>query len=147
MHALTGLHPCRQVLREWLPSGTAAIRLNIDATRRGNLARFFNHSCDGGNLQLLLARWARPCSPRLAQLPLPAAGSGQPTLVAHRRACLACRRTGCLLPRVVFVTSRAVQQGEELTWCYGRPPNGGPGGRPCHCGTSACLGFMPHEEV
>ncbi|EFN59137.1 hypothetical protein CHLNCDRAFT_137958 [Chlorella variabilis] len=74
------------VLREWLPSGTAAIRLNIDATRRGNLARFFNHSCDGGNLQLLLAR-----------------------------------HTGCLLPRVVFVTSRAVQQGEELTCPRGAP--------------------------
>lgn len=52
---------CPQVLREWLPSGTAAMRLNIDATKRGNLARFFNHSCGGGNLKLLLGRWAGPC--------------------------------------------------------------------------------------
>jgi len=46
------------VLREWLPSGTAAVRLNIDATHRGNLARFCNHSCDGGNVRLVLGRWA-----------------------------------------------------------------------------------------
>ncbi|KAL4426808.1 hypothetical protein ABPG77_006594 [Micractinium sp. CCAP 211/92] len=49
------------VLREWLPSGTAAMRLNVDATKRGNLARFFNHSCGGGNLKLLLGRRAGPC--------------------------------------------------------------------------------------
>ena len=46
-----------QVMREWLPSGTAAMRVNIDATRRGNLlGRCLNHSCDGGNLRLLLGR-------------------------------------------------------------------------------------------
>lgn len=44
------------VLRQWLPSGTAAFRINIDATRRGNMARFLNHSCDGGNLSLCLGR-------------------------------------------------------------------------------------------
>ncbi|KAL3149147.1 Histone-lysine N-methyltransferase suvr3 [Trebouxia sp. C0010 RCD-2024] len=31
------------VVREVLPSGTACLRFNIDATRIGNIARFFNH--------------------------------------------------------------------------------------------------------
>ncbi|DBA97412.1 hypothetical protein WJX77_010580 [Trebouxia sp. C0004] len=44
------------VVRETLPSGTACLRFNIDATRIGNIARFFNHSCDGGNLRLEIVR-------------------------------------------------------------------------------------------
>ncbi|EIE24024.1 SET domain-containing protein, partial [Coccomyxa subellipsoidea C-169] len=44
------------VVREWLPSGDACLRINIDATRIGNVARFFNHSCGGGNLELVLVR-------------------------------------------------------------------------------------------
>lgn len=32
-----------QIVREVLPSGTASLRLNVDATRVGNVARFFNH--------------------------------------------------------------------------------------------------------
>jgi histone-lysine N-methyltransferase SETMAR len=42
------------VARVVLPSATSALRLNIDATRRGNVARFVNHSCDGGNLEAVL---------------------------------------------------------------------------------------------
>ena len=145
------------MLREWLPSGTAVVRLNIDATHRGNLARFFNHACDGGNLQLLLGRrgmacnrlccgaaarrelqwWTAPCCP----LPPPQLAHAQDSRPMPCR-----RRTGSLLPRVVFVTSRPVAAGEELTYAYG-PPNAGPDGRPCACGTAACRGFMPHEEV
>lgn len=34
-----------QVVREVLPSGEASLRVNIDATAKGNLARFFNHRC------------------------------------------------------------------------------------------------------
>lgn len=34
-----------KVVRENLPSGNAALRLNVDATRKGNVARFFNHRC------------------------------------------------------------------------------------------------------
>lgn len=32
-----------QVARETLPSGEAHMRLNVDATRSGNVARFFSH--------------------------------------------------------------------------------------------------------
>lgn len=41
-----------QVAREWLPSRSVAMRINVDATRRGNVARFFNHRCDGATVKL-----------------------------------------------------------------------------------------------
>ncbi|KAM6546956.1 hypothetical protein CsatB_027692 [Cannabis sativa] len=54
------------VVREHLPSGKACLRLNIDATRVGNVARFINHSCDGGNLSTSLVRSSGSLLPRLA---------------------------------------------------------------------------------
>ncbi|XXG42629.1 hypothetical protein AAC387_Pa01g2859 [Persea americana] len=53
------------VVREHLPSGKACLRLNIDATRVGNVARFINHSCDGGNLLTVLVRNCGSLLPRL----------------------------------------------------------------------------------
>lgn len=53
------------VLREHLPSGKACMRINIDATRIGNVARFINHSCDGGNLLTKLVRSSGALLPRL----------------------------------------------------------------------------------
>ncbi|KAK4788501.1 hypothetical protein SAY86_019820 [Trapa natans] len=53
------------VVREHLPSGMACLRLNIDATRIGNVARFINHSCDGGNLSTVLIRSIGALLPRL----------------------------------------------------------------------------------
>ncbi|XP_057445863.1 histone-lysine N-methyltransferase SUVR3 [Lotus japonicus] len=53
------------VIREHLPSGNACLRLNIDATRIGNVARFVNHSCDGGNLSTKLVRSSGALFPRL----------------------------------------------------------------------------------
>ncbi|KAL1291987.1 histone-lysine N-methyltransferase SUVR3 isoform X1 [Arachis ipaensis] len=53
------------VVREHLPSGNVCLRLNIDATRIGNVARFVNHSCDGGNLSTKLIRSSGALFPRL----------------------------------------------------------------------------------
>ncbi|KAL4654361.1 hypothetical protein ACB092_01G372600 [Castanea dentata] len=53
------------VLREHLPSGKACMRINIDATRMGNVARFINHSCDGGNLVTKLVRSSGALVPRI----------------------------------------------------------------------------------
>ncbi|XP_010463834.1 PREDICTED: histone-lysine N-methyltransferase SUVR3-like [Camelina sativa] len=53
------------VVREHLPSGNACLRINIDATRIGNIARFINHSCDGGNLSTVLLRSSGALLPRL----------------------------------------------------------------------------------
>ncbi|CAN0914077.1 Histone-lysine N-methyltransferase SUVR3 [Linum grandiflorum] len=53
------------VVREHLPSGKACLRVNIDATKIGNVARFINHSCDGGNLWTATVRSPGACFPRL----------------------------------------------------------------------------------
>ncbi|KAL5547167.1 hypothetical protein UlMin_006854 [Ulmus minor] len=53
------------VVREHLPSRKVCLRLNIDATRIGNVARFINHSCDGGNLSTVLVRSSGTLLPRL----------------------------------------------------------------------------------
>ncbi|XP_061371680.1 histone-lysine N-methyltransferase SUVR3 isoform X2 [Gastrolobium bilobum] len=53
------------VVREHLPSGKACLRSNIDATRIGNVARFVNHSCDGGTLSTKLVRSSGALFPRL----------------------------------------------------------------------------------
>ncbi|KAL5770253.1 hypothetical protein ACOSP7_014407 [Xanthoceras sorbifolium] len=53
------------VIREHLPSGKACLRMNIDATGVGNVARFINHSCDGGNLSTTLVRSSGALLPRL----------------------------------------------------------------------------------
>jgi [histone H3]-lysine36 N-dimethyltransferase SETMAR len=52
-------------MREHLPSGKACLRVNIDVTKVGSVARFINHSCDGGNLQPVLVRASGSLLPRL----------------------------------------------------------------------------------
>ncbi|XP_047056592.1 histone-lysine N-methyltransferase SUVR3 [Lolium rigidum] len=59
------LSPALLVIREHLPSGRSCMRVNIDATKVGNVARFINHSCDGGNLQPVLVRSSGALLPRL----------------------------------------------------------------------------------
>ncbi|XP_010558699.1 PREDICTED: histone-lysine N-methyltransferase SUVR3-like isoform X2 [Tarenaya hassleriana] len=61
----TGFSPALLVVREHLPSRQACLRVNIDATRIGNIARFVNHSCDGGNLSTVLVRTSGELLPRL----------------------------------------------------------------------------------
>ncbi|XP_028064816.1 histone-lysine N-methyltransferase SUVR3 [Camellia sinensis] len=53
------------VVKEHLPSGKACMRINIDATVIGNVARFINHSCDGGNLSTVLVRSTGALFPRV----------------------------------------------------------------------------------
>lgn len=98
------------VFREILPSGTAALRTFVDATNVGSIARFFNHSCDGGNLESF-----------------------------------AIRRSGCIVPCIAFFARYDIHQGQELTFAYGSPA--AQGKKLCLCGTSACLGYLPHEIV
>ncbi|CAO2827103.1 unnamed protein product [Amaranthus hypochondriacus] len=57
--------PALLVVREYLPSRKACFRINIDATRIGNIARFINHSCDGGNLSTVLVRSSGVLLPRV----------------------------------------------------------------------------------
>uniref|UniRef100_A0A7S0RHE1 Histone-lysine N-methyltransferase n=1 Tax=Pyramimonas obovata TaxID=1411642 RepID=A0A7S0RHE1_9CHLO len=54
------------VIREVLPSRQTCFRVNIDPTHVGNVGRFFNHSCDGGNLEVFLVRVGGCPMPRAA---------------------------------------------------------------------------------
>ncbi|KAH6762471.1 hypothetical protein C2S52_019904 [Perilla frutescens var. hirtella] len=59
------LTPALLVVKEHLPFGNTCMRMNIDATRIGNIARFINHSCDGGNLHTLIVRSSGALLPRV----------------------------------------------------------------------------------
>ncbi|KAL1545958.1 [histone H3]-lysine(4) N-trimethyltransferase [Salvia divinorum] len=59
------LSPALLVVKEHLPFGNTCMRMNIDATRIGNIARFINHSCDGGNLDTLIVRSSGSLLPRV----------------------------------------------------------------------------------
>ena len=54
------------VVREHVGTGGLCLRINIDPTHCGNAARFANHSCDGGNLELVVARGQGCPVPRVA---------------------------------------------------------------------------------
>ena len=54
------------VIRQWLPSRGAVLRVNLDGTRRGNASRFLNHACNGGNLQLVMVQRTGSALPRVA---------------------------------------------------------------------------------
>lgn len=54
------------VIQEHLPSGDWSMRLNIDPTLEGNVGRFLNHSCDGGNVATVLVRVAGAVVPIVA---------------------------------------------------------------------------------
>mmetsp|Transcript_17053 Transcript_17053/g.50905 ORF Transcript_17053/g.50905 Transcript_17053/m.50905 type:complete len:202 (-) Transcript_17053:407-1012(-) len=89
------------VVREYLHTGTC-LRLNIDATYRGNVARFFNHACDGGTLALRVIRTRGNLLPAVALMAtrsLPTGTEltfayGPPTPSGTRR-CL-CNTEACL---------------------------------------------------
>ncbi|KAL2554096.1 Histone-lysine N-methyltransferase SUVR3 [Forsythia ovata] len=59
------ISPALLVVKEHLPSGNACMRINIDATRVGNVARFINHSCDGGNISTVIVRSSGALLPRI----------------------------------------------------------------------------------
>lgn len=159
-----------QVIREFLPSG-ACLRLNIDATKRGNVSRFFNHRCGHVWSRVLVHAahmWPGAEVPRSACL--------QPELLIHRprdaveRCFLCCRRScdggnlrmdivrsrGDLMPRVAFFAARDIGSGDELTFAYGHsaagpsPADGASAAtsappQRCFCNTASCLGFLPRD--
>jgi histone-lysine N-methyltransferase SETMAR len=73
-------------LREHLPSREASVRVNIDATMVGNVARFINHSCDGGNLLPCIIRTAGSIIPKLALFARRNVSAGEELTYSYGRA-------------------------------------------------------------
>ncbi|CAL5227750.1 g10768 [Coccomyxa viridis] len=109
------------VVREWLPSRNACLRINVDATRTSNVAHFFSHSCDGGNLLIVLVR--------LRGSPIPLLG-----MFARRDISAGEELTFCY--------------GEDSPDSL---PMSGKGPvrtrRPCFCGSRQCTGVLPASPV
>ena len=95
------------VVREYFSVGS--LTTAIDPTSRGNVGRFVNHACDGGNLEVRLLR------------------------------------EGDDHPSAAFFAARHIAAGDELMYSYGSPTSGG--STPCLCGTAACLGTLPSDDV
>ena len=128
-----------QVIKEILPSG-ARLRLNIDATRRGNISRFFNHRCSSQLLSPCLC-----CRDGVSSIyhwwPLCGCSCDGGNLVVD-----VLRSRGDLLPRVAFVAAQDIDSGAELTFPYGMPSDGaadGPDAQRCLCNMASCLGWLP----
>ncbi|KAK9838740.1 hypothetical protein WJX74_002391 [Apatococcus lobatus] len=126
-------------VREFLPSRQACLRLNIDATRIGNVARFFNHSCDGGNLELFVVRAHGAFVPHIA-------------LFARREILPGEELTFSYGPPSAGQTTPDNQTGSACTSKSARVskmnlPRMHKNPQRCLCGTSACLGFMPNSPV
>jgi histone-lysine N-methyltransferase SETMAR len=115
-----------QVVREWLPSLQACLRINIDATRQGNVARFFNHSCGGGNLELAVVRYKGSPMPIVGIFARTNISPGEELTFTYGEphACAPCSDDG---------TGGA---GQDLQIR-----------RPCHCGAEECLGWLPADTV
>ena len=109
------------VLREVLPSGSAALRTTIDATVKGNIARFFNHRCGGGNLDLLTSRSPGSLIPRV---------------------CLFANRDIHKGEEITFAYGLPNSgEGDEMERKKERKS------QRCFCGSEKCLGFLPHQSV
>ena len=111
-----------QVVREWLPSGRACLRLNIDATKVGNVARFFAHSCCGGNLEPVLVRRAGAPLPHVAMFARRGIAPGE---------------------ELTFMYGEVGGAGGgDVKSGLGRAAP-----RSCYCGAADCPGVMPAEDV
>ncbi|VVA96364.1 unnamed protein product [Arabis nemorensis] len=105
------------VIREHLPSGQACLRINIDATRIGNVARFINHSCDGGNLSTVLLRSSGALLPRLCFF-------AARDIVAEEELSFSYGD--------VHITDKKNGDNKKLN---------------CSCGSSCCIGTLPCENT
>ena len=112
---------CMQVVREWLPSCNACLRINVDATSRGNAAHFFSHSCDGGNLAIVLVRRRGSLIPLLAMFARRDIKGGEELTFSYG-------------------VSRSARS-SVFKDAFGRTR------RLCFCGASQCTGLLPAAPV
>lgn len=113
-----------------MPRSGLVLRTSIDATRKGNIARFFNHACDGGNLAPVALRRSGQLLPAVAlvaarNIEVLEGEAGHARYLVHLSSpyFCPCRWLTPMSPICVL----CLQAGQELTFAYG-PPNAGPQG-------------------
>lgn len=125
----TGVGHALLVVREILPSGSACLRFNIDATHIGNVARFFNHSCDGGNLKLEVVR-SRGCPlPHVAMFASKDIKVGEEVTFSYGPG------ADIHAPNTSYQPGQAREHDATVKLPSQR--------RPCYCKSAACLRFLP----
>ena len=105
-----------QTVRQLLPSTQTEIVFVIDATGTGNVARFFNHHCGGGNLEPVIVRRAGSMIPHVAMFASENITAGDELTFAYGQSASAPASAGLL-----------------TNW------------RQCCCGTNDCMGYLPRS--
>ncbi|KAK9820172.1 hypothetical protein WJX72_007069 [[Myrmecia] bisecta] len=121
------------VVREVLPSGNASMRINIDATLKGNVARFFNHSCDGGNLELHIVRYRGQPLPCVAMFARRHIQAGEELTFSYGPPTSAIGKDSSTQQKLTQ-NSETEAGGQRM-----RPR------RRCKCGAPECLGYLPGD--
>ncbi|KAF8062097.1 SUVR3 [Scenedesmus sp. PABB004] len=103
------------VVRVTLPSGAAALTCRIDGTRAGNVARFVNHDCAGGNLEPVVVSSRGALLPRVALFAARRIAAGEELTFSYAH--------GAAAPADADGAPRAARR--------------------CCCGAEGCSGFLP----
>lgn len=128
-----------QVVRQHLPSGRAALRFNIDATRRGNVARFVNHRCGDPSATLAIVWRCGEFLPVVALVARRALQAGEEVTWSYGE-------PSCSPAAAVRegdpVDSRAVQAAREADMST-VDAGEGTWREACRCGSDLCTGVLP----
>ena len=117
-----------QVVRQHLPSQQLALRFNIDATKRGNAARFINHRCGDPNTTLVIVWRSGSLLPVVAVVARVNIKMGEEITFSYG--------DGLSVDDVPETAS-----GQAPGHC--KPKGDACTSQPCLCGSSYCKGFMP----
>lgn len=134
------------VLREHLPlRKPLALRINIDATQKGNVARFINHSCDGGNLQPVVVRRRGALLPAVALIARRHVHPGEEFTFSYDGSL--CARPPSQQQAAAGSTSMLALESRQHEHVVRSSSQQHTARRPCACGTKACLGYLPNTPV
>lgn len=136
------------VARAVLPSGAAALRMSLDATARGNVARFVNHACgEAGNCSLAFVSRRGELLPRVALFASRGVAAGEELTFCYGGGAEGEAGSGG--------DGGVDGGGDDGGDGGGRGDGGVDGGGPrqrmsrvrCACGAARCHGWLPSEPV
>lgn len=129
-----------QVVRQHLPSGSAAVRFNIDATLRGNMARFVNHRCGDPSAVLVIVWRSGEYLPVVALVSRRALSVGDEITWSYG--------DPSQDEQQQFGASSSPNRGVDGQVAVAGPHSDNPAAQAsrrevCLCGSDVCTGFMP----